>query len=156
MSLVPTLDRFDRRILEILQQDALTSQKEIGRRVALSTAAVNRRIRRMQDEGVITASVCVVAPERVGRAVTVIVGLAVTDERPKPLQQTKAALAAAPEVQQCYYVTGDYDLFVVLTVESMAEYQALTQSLFMTDGNIARFKTFVVMDRVKATLTCPV
>jgi DNA-binding Lrp family transcriptional regulator len=110
----------------------------------------------MRQEGIIAAQVAVVSPEAVGRAVTIIVGLSTSDERTEPSQATKRVLAAAPEVQQCYYVTGDFDFIVVLTVESMAEYEALTQRVFLAHANITKFKTFVVMDRVKATLECPV
>jgi DNA-binding Lrp family transcriptional regulator len=155
MSALPELDPFDRKILAILQRDNRTSQQEIGEAVALSTAAVNRRIRRMEALGVISANVAILDPVKVGRPVTLVVGLSVNSERPAVLADTKARLAAAAEVQQCYYVTGDFDLILVLTVESMAAYEVLTQLLFSSDENIARFRTFVVMDRVKATLGCP-
>lgn len=156
MPALPKLDSFDRKILTILQRDSAISQSDIGREVALSTAAVSRRIRRFEHEGVITRTVAVVDPVRVGRPVTIIVGISLRREGTAEIQRIKNRLAEAPEIQQCYYVTGDFDLIVVLTTESMSEYEALTQRLFFADENVARFHSFVAMDRIKATLACPV
>lgn len=63
--------------------------------------------------------------------------------------------AAAPEVQQCYYVTGDADFMLVIVVPTMADYEALTRRLFFDGGNVKRFRTLVVMDRVKVGLGVP-
>ncbi|GAA4118140.1 Lrp/AsnC family transcriptional regulator [Aminobacter aganoensis] len=149
------LDDFDLKILAILQRDNATPQREIGKAVNLSAPAVQRRIRRMEESGVIAANVAVVDPDKVGRPITVIVEIAVESERVDLLDAAKASFAAAPEVQQCYYVTGEADFVLVVTVASMAEYEALTRRLFFANPNIRRFRTLVAMDRVKAGLTVP-
>lgn len=150
------LDDFDLKILAILQRDNATPQREIGEAVNLSAPAVQRRIKRMEESGVIAANVAVVDPDKVGRPITVIVEIAVESERVDLLDAAKASFAAAPEVQQCYYVTGEADFVLVVTVASMAEYEALTRRLFFANPNIRRFRTLVAMDRVKAGLTVPV
>jgi DNA-binding Lrp family transcriptional regulator len=61
-------------------------------------------------------------------------------------------MSEAPEVQQCYYVTGEADFMLVVVVPTLQEYEALTQRLFFGDPNIRRFRSFVVMNRVKASL----
>ncbi|TIO55284.1 MAG: Lrp/AsnC family transcriptional regulator, partial [Mesorhizobium sp.] len=61
-----------------------------------------------------------------------------------------------PEVQQCYYVTGEADFILVVTVATMADYEALTRRLFFENNNVRRFRTFVAMDRVKVGLEVPV
>jgi DNA-binding Lrp family transcriptional regulator len=149
------LDPFDRKILRLLQTDNAVSQRDIAAAGALSPAAVHRRIRRLEADGVITANVAVVAPERVGRPLTLVVGVSVESERAAALEETKRLFAAAPEVQQCYYVTGDFDFILVLTAADMSEYERLTTRLFSDHANVARFRTFVVMDRTKATLAAP-
>lgn len=153
---VPGLDEFDLKILAILQCDNTTPQREIGEAISLSAPAVQRRIKRMAEGGVISANVAVIDPEKVGRPITVIVEIAVESERVDLLDAAKASFAAAPEVQQCYYVTGEADFVLVVTVASMAEYEALTRRLFFANPNIRRFRTLVAMDRVKAGLTVPV
>jgi len=144
------LDAFDRRILEILQRDNRTPQRRIGEMVNLSAPAVQRRIKRLEEEGVIAANVAILAPEKLGRSLSIIVEISVESERSDDLDAVKAAFRAAPEVQQCYYVTGDVDFVLVVLVADMAEYEALTRRLFFGNANVKKFRTLVTMDRVKA------
>jgi len=150
------LDHFDRAILEILQRNNLTPQRVIGDAINLSAPAVQRRIRKMEEAGVIKANVAVIDPPRVGQAITILVEVLVESERKDLLDATKAALAAAPEVQQCYYVTGEADFVLVVTVPTMSDYEALTRRLFFDNPNVKRFRTLVVMDRVKVNLAVPI
>ncbi|QUD87364.1 Lrp/AsnC family transcriptional regulator [Phenylobacterium montanum] len=149
------LDSFDRAILAILQRDNKTPQRTIGEAVNLSAPAVQRRIRRMEEAGVIRANVAVVDPDAVGRPLTLFIEVEVESERAELIDQAKQRFAAAPEVQQCYYVTGETDFVLVITVASMAEYEALTRRLFFAAGNVKRFRTFIAMDRVKVGLETP-
>lgn len=149
------LDSFDLAILDILQRDNTTPQRTIGEAVYLSAAAVQRRIKRMQESGVIRANVAVVDPAQVGRPITLLVEVEVESERIDLVDAAKASFASAPEVQQCYYVTGEADFVLVITVETMGDYEALTRRLFFKNHNVKRFRTLVVMDRVKAGLGVP-
>jgi Lrp/AsnC family leucine-responsive transcriptional regulator len=150
------LDQFDLQILQVLQMDNRTSQRTIGDQVHLSAPAVQRRIRKLEDAGVITANVAVVHPASVGRAITILVEVKMESERIDLLDAAKASFAGATEVQQCYYVTGDADFVLVITVATMEAYEALTRRLFFDNGNVQRFRTLVVMDRVKVTLNVPI
>jgi len=150
------LDRFDLRILEILQNDNKTSQRAIGDQVNLSAPAVQRRIKSMEEAGVITGNVAVVDPTSVGQSITIVVEVNVESERIDLLDAAKESFAAAPEVQQCYYVTGESDFILIVTVATMSHYESLTRRIFFENGNIKRFRTLVVMDRVKATLGVPI
>lgn len=150
------LDRFDRAILALLQADNAMPQRQIGERVGLSAPAVQRRIRRMEQEGVIRAHVALVDPDKVGRPLTVIVEVELQSERTPLVDAIKRRFEAAPEVQQCYYVTGGTDFILVISVATMADYEALTRRLFFADENVRRFNTFVAMDRVKMGLAVPV
>ena len=150
------LDQFDARILEILQQDNLTPQRAIGEAVNLSAPAVQRRISRMQESGVIKANVAVIDPLAIGQTITLLVEVCVESERVDLLDAAKAGFASAPEVQQCYYVTGDADFVLVVIVPNMAAYEAFTRRLFFGNANVKHFRTLVVMDRVKVGLTLPI
>lgn len=149
------LDAFDLAILDILQRDNATPQRTIGEAVNLSAPAVQRRIKKLEAAGVITAHVAVIDPPSVGQAVTLLVEVHLENERLDLLDAAKARLAADPHVQQCYYVTGDADFMLVVTVPTMADYEALTRRLFFDGGNVKRFRTLVVMDRVKVGLGVP-
>ncbi|PWE53895.1 AsnC family transcriptional regulator [Metarhizobium album] len=152
---MPDLDAFDRKILEILQRDNTTPQRMIGEAVNLSAPAVQRRIKRMTEDGVIRANVAIIDPAAVGQAITIFVEVEVISETAEQIEQAKQAFAACPEIQQCYYVTGEADFVLVIVVPSMADYEALTRRLFFGNNNVKRFRTFVAMDRIKVGLGVP-
>ena len=149
------LDDFDRRILAILQEDNMTPQRTIGEAVNLSAPAVQRRIRRLTEAGVIRANVAVLDPAAVGQSITIFVEVEVFSETAAQIESAKQEFARTPEIQQCYYVTGDTDFVLVVVVSDMAEYEALTRRLFFGNNNVKRFRTLVTMDRVKVGLAVP-
>ncbi|WP_163594681.1 Lrp/AsnC family transcriptional regulator [Klebsiella pneumoniae] len=152
----PVLDSFDLQLLALVQQNARLPQAELGERVNLSTAAVNRRLKRLADDGVIKRYAAEVEPAAVGYPLTIIAGVETESERVDLLDEMKHAFASCPEVQQCYYVTGDWDFILIFTVNNMEHYNALTRELFFTNNNVKRFKTFVTMSRVKVGLSLPI
>ncbi|MDX9663714.1 Lrp/AsnC family transcriptional regulator [Pseudomonas sp. P5_152] len=148
------LDKFDRAILDLVQRDNTMALRLIAEQVNLSTAAVQRRLKRMEEGGVITGNVAIVDPTAVGRPITIIVEVMAERTSLEALEAMKAHFAV-PEVQQCYYVTGEVDFVLVLTVASMQEYQALARRLFAENTNVTWFKTIVALDRVKVGLDVP-
>jgi len=151
-----TLDAYDLKLIAALQNDARTSQSELGARVNLSAAAVNRRLKRMADEGVIEKYTAVVVPEALGYPLAIVAQVEVESERIDLLDAMKRSFQACPQVQQCYYVTGEWDFVLIFTVRNMAQYTELTRQLFFKNNNVRRFKTLVTMSRVKAGLEVPV
>lgn len=147
------LDDIDIRLLDLLQADARLPQAALGARVGLSSAAVNRRLKRLSETGVISGMAVTVAPEKLGRPVRVIAQVSVVSEQLDKLDALQSALIARPEVQQCYYVAGEWDFIVILLVRDMGEYTALTRELFFGNDNVRRFNTHVVMDAPKVGLT---
>ncbi len=146
------LDAFDLAILRILQQNNLTPQREIGEAVNLSAPSVQRRIRRMEADGVIAANVAIVAPDKIGLPLTIFVQVELVSETPDEIDQMKRRFRDAPEVQQCFYVTGEADFMLVVVVESMAAYEDFTRRILFQGGNVRKFRTFVSMDKVKTGL----
>ncbi|TPJ38595.1 Lrp/AsnC family transcriptional regulator [Mesorhizobium sp. B2-6-6] len=154
-ALPASLDSFDLAILAVLQKDNTTPQRLIGEAVNLSAPAVQRRIKRMQQTGVIAANVAVIEPAAVGQPITIFVEVELESERTELIDAAKRQFLAAPEVQQCYYVTGEADFILAITVADMSAYEALTRRLFFDSNNVRKFRTFVAMDRVKVGLTVP-
>ena len=150
-----TLDAFDRKLLAEVQQDAQLAQNELGARVNLSTAAVNRRLRRLAEEGVIDRYAAIVSPEKVGCALTIVSTVEVESEQIDLLDAMKRTFAQCPQSQQCYYVAGEWDFVLILTVRDMEQYNELTRQLFFSNNNVKRFKTLVSMSRVKVGLGVP-
>jgi DNA-binding Lrp family transcriptional regulator len=150
------LDRFDRAIWRAVQADNRTPLRDIGHSVNLSAAAVQRRLRRMERLGVIEANVAIVDPARCGGAISVIVEVELEREHTAQMAALKSRLRAAPEVQQCYYVTGRTDFLLIVVVPDMAAYETFIAAHFFDDPDIKRFESFVVMDRVKAGMAIAV
>jgi DNA-binding Lrp family transcriptional regulator len=149
------LDATDRALLALVQEDARTPQAALGARVGLSAAAVNRRLRRLSEAGILTGSHAVLAPELLDHPLTVIAQVEVESEQPEALDRMQERLTACAQVQQCYYVTGEWDFVLVLVVRDMDQYTHLTRDLFFASNNVKRFKTLVVMNRAKVTLDVP-
>ena len=153
---IVALDRLDKAILKILQRDNKTPQRTIAEMVSLSAPAVQRRIKRMEELGVIHANIAVVNPAKIGQSITIFVQVEMESERTDLYESAKRSFSNAPEVQQCYYVTGEADFMLVVTVNSMSDYEALTRRLFFENNNVKRFRTFVAMDRVKVGMSVPI
>ncbi len=151
----PALDRFDLAILDILQTDNTTPQRVIAQAVSLSAPAVQRRIQRLQGSGVIRANVAVLDPVKVGKPLTIMLEVHLENERPDRTAPLRARIAAEDAGQQCYGVTGEADYLLVVTVASMADYEALTRRLFEGDDNIKRFRTSVALVSLKTGLRVP-
>lgn len=150
------LDAYDRKILAEMQKDATLPQNELGARVNLSAAAVNRRLRRLMEVGAITQCTATIAPAAVGYGLSIITTVEVESEQIDLLDDMKRTFARCPQVQQCYYVAGEWDFVLVLAVKDMDQYNSLTRSLLFGNNNVKRFKTLVAMDRVKVGLTLPI
>ncbi len=144
------LDAFDLAILRILQRDNQTPQRAIGEAVHLSAPSVQRRIRRMEAEGVIRANVVIVSPDSVGLPLTIIVEVELVAETPEEIDAAKERFRSAPEVQQCHYVTGEADFILTLVVASMSAYEDFTRRAFFGAGNVRKFRSFVSMGEVKS------
>ena len=149
------LDEFDLAILDLLQKDSTVPQRKIGELVNLSAPAVPRRIKRLQESGVIQANIAVIDPAAMGLPITIIVEVHIANERYDLINAIKRSFLEAPEVQQCYQVTGEADFVLVVVVASMSDYEALTRRLFYDNPNVTKFKSLVAMDRVKIGLSLP-
>ncbi|WP_327438173.1 Lrp/AsnC family transcriptional regulator [Pseudomonas donghuensis] len=148
------LDEFDLALLAALQRDNSQPLRELAEQVHLSTASVQRRIQRLKKSRVIQANAAVINPDKVGQVITLMVEVHADRTQSADLDAMKRAFSG-PEIQQCYYVTGDADFLLVLTVASMTVFQAIAQRLFHDNPNVKWFRTIVVLDRVKTTLQVP-
>ncbi len=150
------MDKFDALILNMLQQNARTTAEAMSHHVGLSSDACRKRMARLRSSGIIKAEIAVLDPTSVGRGLILIVEVTLQNERKADLDRFKAAMQAAPEVMQCYYVTGNADFILILSARDMADFEAFTRSHFFAEDNVLRFRTSAVMDRVKTGLAVPV
>lgn len=149
------LDSFDLAILDMLQRDNTVPQRLIAQAVHLSAPAVQRRIQRLRESGVIRAEVAVLDAARLGRPLTLLVEVHVHDEHPLRTAGLRERIDAEAAVQQCYAITGEADYLLVITVASMADYDALADRLLRGDENVRRFRTSVALGCLKVGLQVP-
>lgn len=150
------IDGYDRLLLNLLQQDSASTAERLAERVPLSASAIQRRVKRLKDEGYILTEVAVVDPKKVGRPTFFVVSLEIERERPELLASLRAWLAAQNEIQQAYYVTGAADFVLVLTAPDAEAYDAFMNRLVAENPNVRRFTTNVALGVVKRSLAVPV
>ena len=151
----PDLDRFDLAILDTLQSDSRVTAESLGETLGLSATAVQRRIRRLRSEGLIEAEVAVVSASAMGSPVTVIVELAFKQGLTAAVDAFKREALAHAEIQQCFYVAGEYDFVLIVVSPSLAAYERFTRRVFFPNDNIARFRSTVAMGTIKRGLQLP-
>jgi Lrp/AsnC family leucine-responsive transcriptional regulator len=149
------LDGFDRKLLDLLQQDATRPLHEFGELVGLSPSAVQRRISRYRSSGLAARQVLVVDPNAVADTIIACVFVTLEQESKRLHGEFQERLRRTPEVQQCYDLAGDRDYLVILTAPGMARCRELVDSLFLGASNVKRYDTHFVLSVVKQSLEIP-
>ena len=147
---LPSLDRLDRRILNLVQENNLLTHRVIADNVGLSTPAVTRRLQRLRKIGVIRKDVSLLDAPSLGRPLVVITEVVLDSERIRDIDSLRSVFLDCAQVQHCYYVTGEADFVLVFNLRDMSEYEQLTRRLFFGSDNVRRFRTLVAMETIKA------
>ena len=150
------MDNFDTLILDALQHNNRLTAEALSEKVGLSPDACRKRLAKLRSSDVIEQEVAILNPQTMGRGLIMIVEVTLQNERPADLDRFKDKMKAAPEVMQCYYVTGNADFILILSAKDMADYEDFTRRHFFAEENVARFRTSAVMDRVKVGFTMPI
>jgi DNA-binding Lrp family transcriptional regulator len=150
------LDALDVGLLNLLQRDAGRTLRELGDDVGLSPSAVHRRIARYEAAGLIARRVAVLDPRAAGGTLLAVVLVTLERESAEDHAELRARLRAAPEVQQCYDVAGEYDYVVVVATTGMPDCRELVDRLLLGGPPLKRLVTLPVFDAVKRGLEVPV
>jgi len=143
------LDSTDRRLLDLLQADASVSNLELAAAAHTSPATALRRVRRLEEAGVIERRIAILSPERLGHGLTALVEITLDRQGAEHLDAFEARAVADPAVQQCYRVSPGPDFMLVVHATSMPAYHALVQRLFTQDANVRNVKAFFSVRRAK-------
>jgi DNA-binding Lrp family transcriptional regulator len=126
------LDALDRQVLQALARDARQSAGALGRRFAMSQPAMWRRIKRLQDEGVITGRRLVLDPKKLGFDVTVFLGVKLATKGRVSLEDFERAVCAIPEVQSVAHVLGLYDYRLRVVARDLPDFERVLRRRIMT------------------------
>ncbi|WDF76812.1 Lrp/AsnC family transcriptional regulator [Mucilaginibacter sp. KACC 22773] len=143
------LDDYDKKLLRLLQKDNRLTAQALAQMVNLSASAVQRRLAKLRDEKIIEADVAIISPAAAGVGLTCIVDICMQEDGSRTIERFKAEIENCPEVSQCYYVTGTYDLVLIVNTRDMKHYEQFSKKYFMDCPDVQRFYTHVVMDRLK-------
>lgn len=147
-----SVDQLDRRILEIVQDDADVTSEALSAMVNLSPSAVQRRLARLKKDGVISRTVALVDPKAVGRTLTILVEIEIQTEHRHGLDQFQRWLQGADEVQSGWYVTGSTDYVLLISVRDLDEYNQFIETLMAENPLVRRYTSLVVLRTVKSGL----
>lgn len=150
-----TLDDSDVKLLELLQSDNRLTADEMGDLTGISRSSVQRRLKRLREDGIIEADISVLSPRALGNYMTFIVEVELEVDRTQHLDEFRRSMLTLKNVQQCYYVTGRTDFIVIAVSPDMASYEEFSRKVFTENPNIRRFHSNVVVNRVKVGLQVP-
>jgi Lrp/AsnC family leucine-responsive transcriptional regulator len=150
------IDDIDRKILAVLQKDGRMSLADLAQRVGLSPSPCLRRIRLLEQAGVISRYVAMLDQQAVGLPISVFVSIKLEKQREDALARFSKAIARWPEVLECYLMTGPRDYLLRVVVADLAAYeQFLKQKLTRLDG-IASIESSFALEQVKYTNVLPI
>ncbi len=154
------LDAIDRRILRALQTDGRMIYDALAAQVSLSPSATLRRVKRLEESGVIAGYVAIVSPERVGLGLTAYINVRLEKHsevhKRNPMDLFRAAVQTWPEVVECAALTGEMDYLLRVVVQDMAHYARFIMDTLLKHPSVEDCKTGFVLDRVKNTTAVPV
>lgn len=149
------LDEADRRILRELQQDGALRNDVLAERIALSPAPTLRRVRALEEAGVISRYAALLDPERVGFAVRVKVDLRLASQTRSGIDAFSKAIMVMPEVVECMILFGEWDYVLTVVARDVEDYQRFVFDKLSKLPNIATYRSTLIMQVVKHTTVLP-
>lgn len=149
------LDRTDRKILEALQEDARLSSADLAERVSLTPSPCWRRVKRLEEEGVIRGYHARLDSEKLGYQVTAFVHISLDKKDTEHLQAFERAVLTIPQVLACHRISGRYDHQLMVVAEDLAAYGAFAEAHINGLPSVKEVYTSFVLREVKAPVNPP-
>lgn len=149
------LDRIDRRILEELQADARLSSADLAERVSLTTSPWWRRVKRLEEEGLISGYHARLDAGRLGYQVTAIVQVSLDKKDTASLQAFEAAVQEIPQVVACFRISGRYDHQLIVVAEDLEAYGVFSGNYINGLPGVKEVYTSFVLKQVKVATNPP-
>lgn len=149
-------DKPTRRILELLQADARLSTQALAEQVGLSATPVWRRVKELEERGVIRRQVVLVDREKLGLAICVLANVSLVRHSEGAVEQFERLVATRPEVLECQAITGEADYVIKVVAPDMKAYDRFLQAHLFTLPGVASVRSNVVLREVKCETALPV
>lgn len=152
---IAQLDAIDRRILQLLQENARLANTELAEQVGLSPSPCLRRVRAMEESGVIRKYATLVNPAALGLPVSVFVNVTLEKQIEDRLSQFEAAVLKRPEVMECYLMTGDADYMLRVVCADLAAYERFLMDHLTRVTGVASIRSSFALKQVKYSTALP-
>ncbi len=150
-----TVDKYDKKILEALQKDGRISNVQLAGLVSLSESACLRRVRALEESGIIDRYAALVSQPKVGLSGNVFVHIGLQREEESELAAFEDAVRNIPEVMECYLMTGEFDYLLRVVVSDMADFERLHRDALTRLPGVARVNSSVTIRTVQKKTELP-
>jgi Lrp/AsnC family leucine-responsive transcriptional regulator len=150
------LDEIDRKILTLLQADSRVTMQALADRVGLSVSPCHRRVRLLEERGVITRYGAMVDQKSLGLHVSVFVSIKLERQKEEDLQRFAKAISSWSEVLECYLMTGNRDYLLRVVAADLASYEAFLKNKLTRLNGIASIESSFALSQVKYSIALPV
>ncbi len=149
------MDKIDRQLLRLIQKDATLTAAELADHVGLSPSPCARRIKRLEQEGVINGYRAMVSRDTVGIAMSVFVEVSLNNHQALSIDEFERAIVEMDEVISCHVVSGAYDYLLEVVSKDLAGYESFTRKL-QTLENVKDMHTHLAIRQVKGNGSLPI
>ncbi|WP_454651150.1 Lrp/AsnC family transcriptional regulator [Bradyrhizobium liaoningense] len=149
------MDEFDRKILEIIQQDGRITILQLSERVGLSPTPCARRVKRLEDEGYIDRYVGLLNPARLGVRLNVFVSIRLRSQTREAFDRFDEEIKYMPEVVGCYLLTGSFDYLLQVRVADVDAFRDFMRSRLTAMEGVIETQSSIVLQQLKATTEIP-
>ena len=153
--LAPTLDKIDMKIIQLLQLNARMSIADLADKVGLSATPIKERMRRLQDQGVITGYHAKVNPHLIGQGLLVFVEIKLKDKSASLFAEFKRDVLRISQIMECHLVSGEYDYLIKVRMTDIAAYRQMLGDILLQLPAILESRSYIVMEEVKETHLLP-
>jgi Lrp/AsnC family leucine-responsive transcriptional regulator len=153
---MPALDTIDRKILTLLQSDSRITMQELAAKVGLSISPCHRRVKLLEERGVITRYVATVDQKALGLHVSVFISIKLARQKEEDLDRFARAISKWPEVLECYLMTGNRDYLLRVVAADLSAYESFLKAKLTRLDGIASIESSFALSQVKYSIALPV
>ena len=149
------LDRYDRAIVKLLQQDARITNTKLAEKVSLSESACLRRVKALEESGLIETYTAILNQQKAGYPVNVFVSITLDRQSQSGLEAFESAVRKLPEVMECYLMTGEHDYLLRVVVADLADFERVHNQHLTRLPSVARVQSSFAVRTVTRSNVLP-
>ncbi len=154
-NIMENFDKYDRIILQALQENGRASNVELSDKANLSPPQCYRRVKRLEEEGIIRGYAAQLAPESLGLDVIAFVSITIEREQSKKVRELEKAIRQFPEILECYTISGDFDYLLKVAAADLKSFSNFLTDRLMQVPGVAGVRSMVCLEEVKPASPLP-